>query len=78
MKYCPHCDSLLTADIEVYTRPRKSRFESIEILGCENCVNTHWADEFFDEDEIYEMEKNMHYNAIADEHQLQRVGFHFD
>lgn len=57
MKYCPICESLLSADVEVYTRPRKSIHESVEIIGCENCVNTHWADEFFDEEELEEMEK---------------------
>lgn len=54
MKYCPHCNTLLTADVEVYTRPRKSRFESVEIIGCDNCVNTYWADEFFNEEELNE------------------------
>lgn len=57
MKYCPVCESLLTADTEVYTTIRKSMRESVEIIGCDNCINRTYADEFFDEDDLYEMEK---------------------
>lgn len=66
MKYCPICESLLTADIEVYTRPRKSIHESVEIIGCENCVNTHWADEFFDEEELYDTAQDNYDNYLWD------------
>ena len=49
-----------------------------EIIGCEECVNTRYADEYFDEEELYELEESRYYNSIADEHQLRRVGFSFD
>lgn len=78
MKYCPICESLLTADTEVYTKIRKSVHEGVEIIGCDNCVNTHWADEFLDEEELNDLEESRYYNSIADEHQLRRVGFNFD
>lgn len=57
MKYCPVCETLLTADMEVYTTIRKSVHEGVEIIGCDNCINRTYADEFFDEDDLYEMEK---------------------
>lgn len=57
MKYCPACDSLLTADTEVYTTRRKNIHEGVEIVGCDNCIRTTWADEFFDEEELEEMER---------------------
>lgn len=71
MKYCPHCENLLTADTEVFVM-------NGEIIGCEECVNTRYADEYFDEEELYELEESRYYNSIADEHQLRRVGFSFD
>ena len=52
MKYCPVCESLLTADTEVYTTRRKSKHEGVEIVGCDNCIRSTWADEFFDEEEL--------------------------
>ena len=54
MKYCPICNSLLTADTEVYTTIRKSIHEGVEIIGCDNCINRTYADEFFDEEELNE------------------------
>ena len=50
MKYCPHCETLLDAETEVYVMAG-------EVLGCDNCIRTAWADEFFDEEELEEMEK---------------------
>lgn len=47
MKYCPHCESLLTADTQVFVMDG-------EVIGCEECVNTSYADEYFDEEEINE------------------------
>ena len=56
MKYCPVCDSQLTADTEVYTKRRKNRYQSVEIVGCDNCIRSTWADEFFDEEDLLELE----------------------
>lgn len=53
---CPHCNSLLNADKEVYVRPGKSIHEGAEIVGCENCIRATWADEFLDEDELQDLE----------------------
>ena len=57
MKYCPGCGRLLTADTEVYTRHRKSVHETVEIIGCDSCINTQYADRFFDEEEREELER---------------------
>lgn len=66
MKYCPICESLLTADTEVYTTRRKSIHEGVEIVGCDNCIRSTWADEFFDEEELYDMEQDRYDNYLWD------------
>ena len=40
LKYCPYCDSPL--DGVIYVREK-------QVIGCENCIDSDWAD--FEEDE---------------------------
>ena len=54
---CPNCERELTADTEVFTTYRKSVHEGVEIIGCEYCIRSTYADEFFDEEELSAREK---------------------
>ena len=74
MRYCPNCERELTADTEVFTTYRKSVHESVEIIGCENCIRTAWADEFFDEEELQEMEQDRRDQAMWDAGKDERYG----
>lgn len=67
MKYCPHCETLLDAETEVYVMAG-------EVLGCDNCIRTAWADEFFDEEELYEMEQDRRDQTLWDEAKDARYG----
>lgn len=67
MKYCPHCETLLDAETEVYVRAG-------EVLGCDNCIRTAWADEFFDEEELEEMEQDRRDQMLWDEAKDARYG----
>ena len=67
MKYCPHCETLLDAETEVYVMAG-------EVLGCDNCIRTTWADEFFDEEELYEMEQDRRDQMLWDEAKDARYG----
>ena len=65
---CPKCGGELTADTEVFTTYRKSVHEGVEIIGCEYCIRSTYADEFFDEEELYAREKaqDNHINNLWD------------
>lgn len=67
MKYCPHCETLLDAKTEVYVMAG-------EVLGCDNCIRTAWADEFFDEEELYETEQDRRDQMLWDEAKDARYG----
>ena len=67
MKYCPHCETLLDAETEVYVMAG-------EVLGCDNCIRTAWADEFFDEEELQEMEQDRRDQMLWDEAKDARYG----
>lgn len=67
MKYCPHCETLLDAETEVYVMAG-------EVLGCDNCIRTAWADEFFDEEELEEMEQDRRDQMLWDEAKDARYG----
>jgi hypothetical protein len=67
MKYCPHCETLLDAETEVYVMAG-------EVLGCDNCIRTAWADEFFDEEELLEMEQDRRDQMLWDEAKDARYG----
>ena len=45
MKYCPICERPLDCDTEVYVKRGKKKHESVEIIGCDNCVRSTWGDE---------------------------------
>ena len=71
---CPNCESQLNADMEIYTTYRKSVHESVEIIGCENCIRSAFADEFFDEEELQEMEQDRRDQMLWDEAKDARYG----
>ena len=45
MTRCPNCNTVLNADNEVYVI-------NGELVACDMCCRTTYADEFFDEDEF--------------------------
>lgn len=59
MKYCPNCEKELNADTEVFVMGK-------EVVGCEWCMRSTWADEFFDEEELYDMEQDRYDNYLWD------------
>ena len=67
MKYCPNCESLLTADMEVYV-------VSGEVVACEECCTTRYADEYFDEEELLELEESRRDQALWDAGKDARYG----
>lgn len=56
MKCCPICERPLDCDTEVYVKRNKNRHESVEIVGCDNCVRSTWGDEVMEEDELEDSE----------------------
>lgn len=67
MRYCPNCEALLNADMEVYVIAG-------EVVGCEECCTPRYADEFYDEEELEEMEQDRRDQMLWDEAKDARYG----
>ena len=49
MTVCPHCQAVLHRDIEVFVQDG-------EVIGRSDCVTAVYADKFFEEDEMENLE----------------------